>query len=392
MSRTSRDLRIAVVGAGFAGQGHAFGFRNAQMLPALKGVNVRLDTLVEPNAPLAETVAAKYGFERTAAGIEEIIDRPEIEAVSLALPNNAHIGVVPRLLKAGKHVFCEKPLGLTSAEAEEMTRAAEEAGVVTSVGFCRRRVPALAALAQVVRDGGIGTVHSFRASYFADYASDPKAPRTWRFVRSVAGGGAVADIGAHIIDTVRFVLGDVAEVIACQLETVIKERPLPTGGTGHSQGASATESGPVENDDNAVISLRTAGGAIGSVNLSRIAAGITDVFAIEVYGDKGWAKFESPHSDEFYLCQPEQSAPGLDGPRQIIAGPDLPYFGDVACMPGRGVGTGYGENLIGEIQEFLAAVVGKGEVTVPFAEAIPTMRIIEAAQKAAATGAPVALA
>ena len=80
MSRTSRDLRIAVVGAGFAGQGHAFGFRNAQMLPALKGVNVRLDTLVEPNAPLAETVAAKYGFERTAAGIEEIIDRPEIEA------------------------------------------------------------------------------------------------------------------------------------------------------------------------------------------------------------------------------------------------------------------------------------------------------------------------
>ena len=191
MSRTSRDLRIAVVGAGFAGQGHAFGFRNAQMLPALKGVNVRLDTLVEPNAPLAETVAAKYGFERTAAGIEEIIDRPEIEAVSLALPNNAYIGVVPRLLKAGKHVFCEKPLGLTSAEAEEMTRAAEEAGVVTSVGFCRRRVPALAALAQVVRDGGIGTVHSFRASYFADYASDPKAPRTWRFVRSVAGGGAV---------------------------------------------------------------------------------------------------------------------------------------------------------------------------------------------------------
>mgnify|MGYP000869729852 CR=1 FL=1 len=74
MSRTSRDLRIAVVGAGFAGQGHAFGFRNAQMLPALKGVNVRLDTLVEPNAPLAETVAAKYGFERTAAGIEEIIE------------------------------------------------------------------------------------------------------------------------------------------------------------------------------------------------------------------------------------------------------------------------------------------------------------------------------
>ena len=190
----------------------------------------------------------------------------------------------------------------------------------------------------------------------------------------------------------RFVLGDVAEVIACRLETVIEERPLPTGGTGHSQGASATESGPVENDDNAVVFLRTAGGAIGSVNLSRIATGITDVFAIEVYGDKGWAKFESPHSDELHLCQPEQSAPGFDGPRRIIAGPAFPYFGDVACMPGRGVGTGYGENLVAEIQEFLAAVVGRGEVTVPFAEAIPTMRIIEAAQRAAATGAPVSLA
>lgn len=388
----SRDLRIAVVGAGFAGQGHAFGFRNAQMLPALKGVNVIMDTLVEPNAPLAETVAAKYGFERTASGVDEIIDRPEIEAVSLALPNNAYIDVVPGLLRAGKHVFCEKPLGLNSTEAEEMTRVAEETGVVTSVGFCRRRVPALAALARVVKDGGIGTVHSFRASYFADYAANPRAPRTWRFVKDVAGGGAVADIGAHIIDTVRFVLGDVAEVVSCQLETVIKKRPLPTGGTGHNQGASETDFAAVENDDNAVVSLRTAGGAVGSVNLSRIAAGITDVFAIEVYGDKGWAKFESPHSDEFYLCQPEQSAPGFDGPRRIIAGPDFPYFADVACMPGRGVGTGYGENLIGEIQEFVAAVVGEGEATVPFAEAIPTMKIIEAAEKSAETGASVRLA
>lgn len=388
----SRDLRIAVVGAGFAGQGHAFGFRNAQMLPELKDVNVIMDTLVEPNTQLAETVGAKYGFERIASSVEEIIDHPEIEAVSLALPNNAYIDVVPRLLKAGKHVFCEKPLGLNSAEAEEMTQAAEEAGVVTSVGFCRRRVPALAAMAQVVKEGGIGKVHSFRASYFADYAANPRSPRTWRFLRDVAGGGAVADIGAHIIDTVRFILGDVDEVIACQLETVIKERPLPTGGTGHNQGASETEVGEVENDDNAVVSLRTKGGAIGSVNLSRIATGITDVFAIEVYGDKGWAKFESPHSDEFYLCQPEQSDPGFDGPRQIIAGPDFPYFSNVACMPGRGVGTGYGENLIGEIQEFVAAIVGGGEVTVPFAEAIPTMRIIEAAEKAAETGGPVELA
>lgn len=388
----SRDLRIAVVGAGFAGQGHAFGFRNAQMLPALKGVNVIMDTLVEPNTALAETVAAKYGFERIASSVDEIIARPEIEAVSLALPNNVYIHVVPELLKAGKHVFCEKPLGLDAAEAEELTRIAEEAGVITSVGFCRRRVPALAAMAQVIREGGIGQVHTFRASYFADYASDPKSPRTWRFQKDIAGGGAVADIGAHILDTVRFLLGDVASVEACQLATVIKERPLPTGGTGHNQGASETEKGVVDNDDNAVVSLKMASGAIGSVGLSRIATGITDVFAIEVYGDKGWAKFESPHSDEFYLCQPEQSAPGFDGPRQIIAGPAFPYFGDVACMAGRGVGTGYGENMVAEIQEFCAAVVGKGQVTIPFAEAIPTMKVIDAAIRTAETGTPTALA
>lgn len=381
----SRDLRIAVVGAGFAGQGHAFGFRNAQMLPALKGVNVIMDTLVEPNTALAETVAAKYGFERIASSVDEIIARPEIEAVSLALPNNVYIHVVPELLKAGKHVFCEKPLGLDAAEAEELTRIAEEAGVITSVGFCRRRVPALAAMAQVIREGGIGQVHTFRTSYFADSASDPKSPRTWRFQKDIAGGGAGADIGAHILDTVRFLLGDVASVEACQLATVIKERPLPTGGTGHNQGA-------VDNDDNAVVSLKMASGAIGSGGLSRIATGITDVFAIEVYGDKGWAKFESPHSDEFYLCQPEQSAPGFDGPRQIIAGPAFPYFGDVACMAGRGVGTGYGENMVAEIQEFCAAVVGKGRVTIPFAEAIPTMKVIDAAIRTAGTGTPTALA
>lgn len=388
----SRDLRIAVVGAGFAGQGHAFGFRNAQMLPALKGVNVIMDTLVEPNTALAETVAAKYGFERIASSVDEVIARPEVEAVSLALPNNIYIDVVPRLLKAGKHVFCEKPLGLNAEEAAELTRIADEAGVVTSVGFCRRRVPALAAMAKVISEGGIGNVHTFRASYFADYAASPKSPRTWRFQKDIAGGGAVADIGAHILDTVRFLVGDIEAVTACQLDTVIKERPLPTGGTGHNQGASETDFAPVDNDDNAVVSLRAKNGAIGVVSLSRIATGITDVFAIEVYGDKGWAKFESPHSDEFHLCQPEQSAPGFDGPRQIIAGPAFPYFSDVACMAGRGVGTGYGENMVAEIQEFCAAVVGRGRVTVPFSEAIPTMAVIDAAMASAETGAEVALA
>ncbi|WP_269471452.1 Gfo/Idh/MocA family protein [Actinomyces slackii] len=206
-----------------------------------------------------------------------------------------------------------------------------------------------------------------------------------------SGGGALADIGAHALDTVRHVVGEITEVTSAQLETVIKDRPLPAGGIGHSQKASATERGEVTNDDIANLSVRTATGAIGSITLSRIALGTPNDLGIEVYGTRGHARFSSASMDALTVYQAGSEEPGMDGPRTVAAGPAFPYFASTAAMPGRGVGTGYGEAFMAEIQEFVKALAGMGEVTNPFRDAIPTMRAISAAQACAAQGRPVAV-
>jgi predicted dehydrogenase len=387
----SRQLNIALIGAGYAGQSHAFGYRNARMDDALGDLQLTLHTVCDPNRELAQQVAAKYGFQYVVADVDEVISNPEIDAVSIALPNRLYVDLVPKVVKAGKHVFCEKPLGLDAEEAQIISRAAEEAGVVNAVGFSFRRIPALAALAQVVQDGVLGDVEWFRAFYYADYAADPHQPRTWRYVQNQSGGGALADIGAHTLDTVRYVVGDITEVTSAQLSTVITDRPMPAGGIGHSQKASETERGAVENDDISNLSVRTASGAIGNVTLSRIACGTPNDLGIEVYGTKGHARFSSAQMDQLVLFEDGVSAPGMDGARIIVAGPGFPYFGTTAAMPGRGVGTGYGEAFMAEIQEFVKAVVNGTPTTNPFSDAVPTMKVISAAQKSAAEGHPVAV-
>ena len=384
-------LRVALVGAGYAAQSHAFGYQNAQLDDELNGVEVILDTVIDPNTELAEYVKGKYGFENVGSDVREVLGRDDIDIVSLALPNKMYVDIVPEILRSGKAVFCEKPLGLNAEEAQVMADAAAEAGVVNAVGFSFRRIPALAALHELVAKGELGDIQWFNAWYFADYAADPNQPRTWRYIQEQSGGGAIADIGAHALDTVRYVCGDVAEVKSASLETIFKDRPMPAGGIGHSQKASETERGEVSNDDNAIVSLKTKGGAIGTVTLSRIATGVPNDLGIEVHGSKGWAKFSSAAMDQLTWYKAGEAEAGFDGAKTVVAGPAFPYFGTTAAMPGRGVGTGYGEAFMAEIQEFVKAVVGKGKVSTPFTEAIPTMDAIAAAQKSAANGSPVTI-
>lgn len=388
----NKTIKIALLGAGYAGQSHAFGYRNAAMDPEVAGTKIILDTVIDGNEELARTVADKYGFENVATDYKKVLEeRPDIDAFSIALPNRLYVKIVPEILAAGKAIFCEKPLGLDGKEAQTMVDAAQQAGTLNAVGFSFRRIPALAALHDLVKDGRLGDIHFFRAMYYADYAAAPKQPRTWRYVAEQSGGGALADIGAHTLDTVRYIIDDVTEVSSALLETVIKERPMPAGGIGHSQKASETEVGEVTNDDNALLNLKLKNGAIGNVTLSRITKGTPNDLAIEVYGTKGHAKFSSLAMDQLIVYEEGQNEDGFDGPRVISAGPAMPYFEYTAAMPGRGVGTGYGEAFMAEIQEFVRALVKGEQVSNPFSEAIPTMKVIAAALESAETGKPVAV-
>lgn len=374
-----REIRVALVGAGFAGQAHAFGYRNATMADSLGGIRVVLDTVVDPNLELATAVASRYGFERVATDVGDVLGDPSIDAVSVALPNFLYRDLLARALRAGKHVLAEKPLGTSAAQARELAAIAAGAGKVAAVGFSFRRVPAVAAARRTVQEGAIGHPYFARGFYYADYALDPHSPRTWRFLQEQSGGGALIDIGVHVIDALTHILGPIDRVVSASLDTLIPQRPLPAGGIGHGAAASETETGEVTNDDVALLTVRFASGAVGTIQLSRIAAGTPNQFGFEVFGSRGHVMFDSTRSDEYTLYESDGVPSGHDGPRRVIAGPAMPYYSDVSPMRARGTGTGYGEAFIAEVQEFIGAVANEVPIETTFAAALHPMLVVQAA-------------
>ncbi|MFC9336237.1 Gfo/Idh/MocA family protein [Arthrobacter sp. NPDC057009] len=378
-------LRIGIIGAGMAGQAHAFGYRNAMMARDLADVDVQLHTIADPNLELAQSVAKRYGFANAVADIDAFLASPEIDAVSVALPNHLHAQILPKVIASGKHLFAEKPIGRTREEAAWLADLAQASTAVTGVGFSFRRLPGLAALAQAVENGAVGQIHTVRAWYNADYAADPSGALSWRYSQEQSGGGALLDIGAHAIDAAQFVVGPVSRVLNSTLRTVITERPKPAAGAIGHGGATTSERGPVTNDDVALVTVEFDGGAVGQISLSRIASGIPNSLGVEVFGSEGHALFDSISAGEFHLFQNGTAAAAVNGPRRIFTGPEHPYFNDVAAMPGAGVGTGYAEAFVAEIQEFLRCVRDNRTMDTNFNTALAMMGVVGAALEAAET-------
>lgn len=381
------SIRVAVIGAGMAGQAHAFGYRNATMAADLAGLDLVLNTVVDPDLALARSVAARYGFAAASADVDAVLSNPEIDAVSVALPNFLHLDVLGRAIRSGKHVLAEKPVGRNLEEAGELARLAAASTAVTGVGFSFRRLPGLAAVADAVATGQVGTVHTVRGWYYADYAADPSAPWSWRYSQEKSGGGAVLDIGSHAIDAVQFVAGPIVRVNSAQLRTVLPSRPWSRGQATGPGGAASAEVGPVTNDDTALLTVELNNGATGHIALSRIAAGIPNSLGVEVFGDRGHACFDSIRAGEFRLfrTEPGRSA-AHHGPATVFTGPAHPYFTDVAAMPGGGVGTGYAEAFVAEVQVFLRCIVGGIEMDTNFDTAVSMMRVVGAALSSSGSG------
>lgn len=376
-------LKVAVIGAGMAGQAHAYGYRNAMM--GHHKLSVDLHAIADPNLPLAESVAARYGFRHATGDIDALL-ASDVDVISVALPNCLHSEILPKALASGKHIFAEKPIGRTFEESSSLQALAEAATGTTGVGFSFRRLPGLAAVAAAVEEGILGEIHTVRAWYYADYAADPKGGLSWRYSQEQSGGGALLDIGAHAIDALQFVAGDVATVENALLSTVIKERPVAQAGAIGHGASTSTETGPVTNDDTALLSVTLATGATGQVSLSRIAHGVPNGLGVEVFGTRGHASFDSIAAGEYHLFVADDEDAVNNGPRRVFTGPQHPYFADVAAMPGAGVGTGYAEAFVAEIQEFLAHVTAGTPMDTDFATASRMMRVVDAALRSAESG------
>ncbi|QUH03552.1 Gfo/Idh/MocA family oxidoreductase [Saccharopolyspora erythraea] len=385
---SKQPLSVAVIGAGMAGRSHAAGYRQVNTVFGEGLPPIRLAAIADANTELAEDAARRYGYEKAVSSWEEIVDDPSIDAVSIVVGNALHRPIAEALIRAGKHVLCEKPLAGSPADAEAMVAAERTAEVVTAVGYTFRRSPAIAAIRDHVQSGELGDMTLFNGRYWADYACDPRGSLSWRF-KGGPGSGALGDVGAHIIDAGEYVCGPIKSVAGAELSTQIPKRPLPLGAVvGHGTAPVSDEVGEVENEDTAVFTARFESGLTGSFSVSRTAFGMPNGLAFDAYGLSGRASFDW-HRPAEYLFDDTQPEARTRGARQVIAGPQLPYFAGGYPMQAPGNGGGNAEMFVYQCRAFLDQVAGTPEPQpecASFADALHTMNVIQAIVASAQSG------
>jgi predicted dehydrogenase len=280
-----KKLGIAMIGYGGIGRVHVMGYRNIPFHYGLPADTINILGVATTRPETAEKAAREIGCEVWTTDYSELLARDDVDLVDCTVPNHRHEEVVIAAAEAGKHIYCEKPLAMNVAEGQRMVDAVEKAGVKTQMTYNFRFFPAITRAKQLVEDGFLGRVFSFRGRYYrASYISYDK-PLSWRLRKEIAGSGALFDIGSHVLDLIYYLLGDFGSVQAT-LDTLIKERPIAPG---------ATEKGPVDVDDIALMHVRMAAphDTLGLVEISRMGTGTTNDLQIEIFGDKGALRFNS---------------------------------------------------------------------------------------------------
>ncbi len=305
-----KPLGIGLIGYGGIGRVHAMGYRMLPYAYGLPADTIRIAGVATSRPATAEAAAREIGCDFYTADYRALLARDDVDIVDITLPNNQHAEAVEAAAAAGKHIYCEKPLAMNVAEAQRMVAAVQRAGVNNQMTFNFRFFPAVQRAKQLVEEGFLGRVFSFRAGYYRSSYIDPRKPTSWRQQRAVAGGGALFDLGSHALDLIYHLLGPLASVQAT-LDTLIAERPAAAG---------SSETVPVDVDDLALLTLRLPDGTPGTVEASRMGTGNPNELQFELFGELGGIRFRSTQASwlEIYdVRDPGAPYGGLRGFRHI---------------------------------------------------------------------------
>lgn len=281
-----RPIGVAVAGFGWMGRVHAQAYsRVLHHFPDLV-LHPHLHAVADNVPGRAEAAAARFGFATASRDWRELLSDDRVQAVSVTAPNFLHREMGVALARAGKHLWIEKPVGLTSADARAVAEVAAAAGVTVVVGFNYRNAPAVRTARRLIDGGELGTITHARIRLFSDYAAHPDGALSWRFERSRGGSGVLGDLASHAADLAWFLLGDIAEVSA-DTAVFLDRRPIPTAATtGHGR-ATGGPLGQVENEDYLAALLRFGSGARGVLEASRVAVGEQNNYGVEIHGTRG---------------------------------------------------------------------------------------------------------
>lgn len=382
-----RTLGVAVVGFGWMGRVHTQAY--ARVPHHFPGLSLRPELVaVADEVPgRAEEAAAQYGFAAAHRDWREVAADPRVRAVSIAAPNFLHREIGLAMAEAGKHIWIEKPVGLTAEDARAVSDAVTKAGVQGTVGFNYRNAPAVAAARELIASGEIGTVTHVRIRLFSDYAAHPEGALTWRYERERGGSGVLGDLASHGVDLARFLLGEI-EALTADTAIFLPRRARPTGATAGHTRATGGELGPVENEDYVNCLLRFASGARGVLEACRVSVGEQNNYGFEVHGTKGAVFWDFRRMGELGVSR---STSYQDQPvSTVYVGPGDGEY--AAFQPGSANSMGYDDLKVIEAHHFLRSITENTPYGATLADAVHSAAALDAMSRSAERGAWVPLA
>ncbi|WP_382303569.1 Gfo/Idh/MocA family protein [Herbiconiux sp. UC225_62] len=375
------SLGVGVIGFGWMGRTHTQAYSRVPHHFDDLGVVPRLVAVADDVEGRAETAAARYGFERAHLSWRALLDDDDVELVSVTAPNFLHREIGVAVAEAGKHLWIEKPVGNTAADAVAVRQAVGEAGVMAAVGFNYRNPPAVQAARELIASGAIGSVTHATFRLLSDYAADPAGALSWRYAFATAGHGVLGDLAVHGIDLAWYLLGDVAEVTA-DTHVFIGERAVPTGATSGHERIEGGALGRVENEDYLASILRLTSGARVTMEVSRIAVGEQNDYGFTVHGTRGSVAWSFRRMGEL---QVSQGAGYQDLP--VATGYVGPGDGDYAAFqPGAAISMGYDDLKVIEAAKLLRSISGGTVTGATLDDAVRAARVAEAMAASAVSG------
>jgi len=359
-----KELRIALLGQGFMGKAHSNAYVQAGHFFDLP-YRIRRRLVCGRDQTALTAMAERWGWEETATDWRAAIDRDDIDAVDISLPNHLHAPAAIAAAQAGKMILCEKPLAMNLAEAEAMRDAAR--GVPTMVWFNYRRVPAIAFARQLIDEGRIGTVFHYDAAYRQQWGADLSRAATWRMDPALAGSGVADDLLTHLLDTALYLNGPILEGVALT-RTFAPDRKV---------------------DDAFVAMVKFENGSIGTFEATRFGIGIKNGNAFQIHGANGMLRFNLERLNHLEFVDATQPSTE-QGPRDLLV-TDLkhPIFGNF-WRPGHIIG--YEHTFIAALAEFLFAVSKNERFRPDFADGVEVQRVLDALQRSAKTREWIAVA
>jgi predicted dehydrogenase len=343
------EIGVGMLGYAFMGKAHSNALKKLPYMMYPPIAVPRLQAICGRNESATAEAAKRFGYAKYYTDWRRMIRDKKVDVFDNGGPNDTHAVPSIAAAKAGKHVFCEKPLARTASEAYKMLDAVQQAGVQHMVAFNYRFVPAIVQARRLIESGALGRIFHFRAVYLQEWIIDPNFPKIWRLDAKVAGSGALGDLGAHVIDLGRFLVGEPSRVMA-MTKTFVPERPLPDG----------SGKGIVDVDDAFVSLFEFENGAVGTVEASRFCHGRKNYNCIEINGEKGSIRFNLERMNELEVFWAGEDPKETRGFHDVLVTESFhPYWEN--WWP-HGHIIGWEHTFVHEFNHFFGAILGKWTV------------------------------